>query len=411
MKALISVLTSCLVSFSVASSASDNIPKTTNIGVEVAGNDYVGDWVGLKAFDSRGLNIEGLTNVFDEQPIDKINKEKLSSAADFLTEGHKRLLELNPTHYLPVYNSLRTVEFPDKVVRDLSNDPKSTVFPFLVPSEGKHYIVNHMNRFRGGESFSREHSQVAITERGRFRTDFKDEILFRPDFANNLRGYYRQTVTSGKYAGTILLLHEPFDSSISNRVSWLITPRDTNPKKEEVTGDHPAPFTFGLRTRDSYDMYNGSDDTYSYKLLGKETKLIPYNSVKFLKKGPLDRFFMQDHLNPEYTRYEYHRVWVVEATLNEGKKNLYDKRVFYIDEDSYMIVAVDYYHDGRLWRLGEGHMVFTPHNQVAFHAAEVVYDFDEKDYVVTSLIADTEGFDHSFSKPASYFSPSDLMKR
>ena len=59
------------------------------------------------------------------------------------------------------------------------------------------------------------------------------------------------------------------------------------------------------------------------------------------------------HLNPAYTRYELHRVWGVESTLAKGKRHVYGKRTFYLDEDSWAAVLTDSY-DGRgeLWRVG-----------------------------------------------------------
>jgi hypothetical protein len=48
-------------------------------------------------------------------------------------------------------------------------------------------------------------------------------------------------------------------------------------------------------------------------------------------------------MNPDLERWELHRVWVVEATLKEGKRHIYAKRVIYVDEDSWIIVATDQY--------------------------------------------------------------------
>ena len=42
-------------------------------------------------------------------------------------------------------------------------------------------------------------------------------------------------------------------------------------------------------------------------------------------------------------RWELHRVWVVEATLKPGKRHIYHKRTFYVDEDSWAAVAADSY--------------------------------------------------------------------
>lgn len=48
----------------------------------------------------------------------------------------------------------------------------------------------------------------------------------------------------------------------------------------------------------------------------------------FLKAGAIE---------PQYVRYEKHRVWVVEATLKPGARHVYGKRRFYLDEDTWQI--------------------------------------------------------------------------
>jgi hypothetical protein len=58
-------------------------------------------------------------------------------------------------------------------------------------------------------------------------------------------------------------------------------------------------------------------------------------------------------VNPDVLRWELHRVWVVDAKLRPGKRHLYARRVFYLDEDSWAALLSDQY-DGRgqLYRVG-----------------------------------------------------------
>ena len=70
-----------------------------------------------------------------------------------------------------------------------------------------------------------------------------------------------------------------------------------------------------------------------------------------------DDLLKPNHLNPDLVRWELHRVWVVEATLREGKRHVYSKRVFYLDEDSWAAVASDEYDArGQLYRAGFAYM-------------------------------------------------------
>ena len=47
--------------------------------------------------------------------------------------------------------------------------------------------------------------------------------------------------------------------------------------------------------------------------------------------------------NPDYLRYELHRVWVLEATQKDGFRMEQARRVFYADEDSWIFLMADIY--------------------------------------------------------------------
>ena len=71
---------------------------------------------------------------------------------------------------------------------------------------------------------------------------------------------------------------------------------------------------------------------------------MPYNSYKMHSDQVKHKTLLTPgHLNSDYMRYELHRVWVVEANLKEGTSHIYAKRVFYIDEDSWQVLAVEPY--------------------------------------------------------------------
>ena len=48
-------------------------------------------------------------------------------------------------------------------------------------------------------------------------------------------------------------------------------------------------------------------------------------------------------MNPELLRYELHRVWVIEAQLKAEFDHAFHRRIFYIDEDSWIAVGADLY--------------------------------------------------------------------
>ncbi len=64
-------------------------------------------------------------------------------------------------------------------------------------------------------------------------------------------------------------------------------------------------------------------------------------------------------MNPDMIRWELHRVWVVEATLKPGKRHIYQKRIFYFDEDSWVAHSSDEYDArGELFKGTYGYTAF-----------------------------------------------------
>jgi hypothetical protein len=60
---------------------------------------------------------------------------------------------------------------------------------------------------------------------------------------------------------------------------------------------------------------------------------------------------MPHHLNPNYVRWELHRVWVVEAPLAPGHRHEAVRNMYYIDEDSWQAVLGDRWDSkGQLWK-------------------------------------------------------------
>ena len=138
--------------------------------------------------------------------------------------------------------------------------------------------------------------------------------------------------------------------------------------------------------------------------------IVPYNSYKLtdtaLKYSDIIR---QGHINPDYTRYETHRVWVVEATLKAGTSHLYAKRVFYIDEDSWFVLLTDKYDNaGKLWRTAEQHNINLYNQATFFPTAEVHHDLQNGRYIAMGLRNQEKVFLRGLKKTSSDFTPQAL---
>jgi hypothetical protein len=153
-------------------------------------------------------------------------------------------------------------------------------------------------------------------------------------------------------AGEILLSKSPFDyTKYPDKASWQYMPGQRRVRRApSIAYDTPNPSFGGYATYDDAYMFNGQIDRYNWSLIGLKETFIPYNSYKH-DLAPLDDLIMAHHWNPKYVRWELHRTWVVEATLKEGKRHCYGKRVLYIDEDSWSASIHDKYDmRGNLWR-------------------------------------------------------------
>ena len=217
-----------------------------------------------------------------------------------------------------------------------------------------------------------------------------------------------------RLAGTILMVHETLNQVADPRRAWVYNTGQRRVRRApNVAYDNPGTASDGMRTSDQLDMFNGAIDRYDWKLVGKKELYVPYNSYKLHSDGLKVKDIVTPlHINQEHSRYELHRVWVVEATLKKGKRHIYAKRRLYIDEDSWGALVVDQY-DGqnRLWRVSEAHSINYYDVQAFWSTLEVHMDILSGRYLAHGLDNENEMYDFSFvSKPGNY-TPSSLRRR
>src|SRR3546814_17968816 len=71
---------------------------------------------------------------------------------------------------------------------------------------------------------------------------------------------------------------------------------------------------------------------------------VPYDNFKI--NDPAIKYkdlIKPNTINPDYERYELHRVWILEGTLKDGVRHIYNKRRLYADEDTWMALWADNY--------------------------------------------------------------------
>jgi hypothetical protein len=179
-----------------------------------------------------------------------------------------------------------------------------------------------------------------------------------------------------------------------------------------VAYDNPGTAADGMRTSDQFDMFNGAPDRYNWKLVGKKEIYVPYNcydlhSDKLKHKDILTPL----HINPEYPRYELHRVWVVDATLKEGTSHLYKRRTLYVDEDSWQILLVDQYDKrDQLWRVSEGFVINYYDVPMLWTTLEVHTDLQAGRYLAIGLDNEYDMYRFDIERTLEDYTPAALRR-
>lgn len=408
----------------------------TPTGAEKAGNadGSIPAWTGGLTQAPAGSNTgQGYVDPFaGEKALYTVNAGNFKQYAAHLSHGYRAMLAKYPDFSMTVYPSHRTAALPQSEYAQirkeavevslaadsngLSGYEKSSV-PFPVPKTGVEVLFNHFVRFRTG-GYQYFPTEMVVQSNGNF-TPIRREVkaIMASAMGNpepNRLYYYLGKVTSPEsVAGGQTLIHEPIDQTREARLAWTYNPGQRRVlRAPEAAYDSPLGTSDGLRTYDTIDMYNGATDKYDWKLVGKKEMLVPYNTYKLANRSLKYKDIIQaNHLNQDLLRYEMHRVWVVEATLKPSERHIYAKRVFYVDEDSWSILAADLY-DGRgeLWRVQEAHSLQRYDVLSAIHISEVIYDLQARRYVVYGLENEERGATFGLTAKLTDFSPSALRR-
>ncbi|MCD7037678.1 MULTISPECIES: DUF1329 domain-containing protein [Pseudomonas] len=378
----------------------------TGVGAEMTGNAdgtipaYTG---GLKAIPAEYKTGDSFRPdpFANEKPRLVITGQDLAKHKDKLTATSQALLTRYPTYRLDVYPTHRTVALPKSVLETtalnavggktgaggLALENVLPGVPFPIPSDGYEAMWNHLLRYQGValsnkyDSWNVDSSGAAsLSTTGNFVVEYPlynssrptgpvapDEVYYRTKF---------QYTGPARRAGEALLLMDAVDPTKQPRRGWLYLPGQRRVKlAPELAYDTPNPSTAGTATYDDSFLFSGAMDRYDFKLAGKKELYVPYNTYKFSYHKTTADVTTPNHVNPDLLRWELHRVWVVEATLKPGKRHIYSKRTFYLDEDSWIALASDEY-DGRgqLYRGGFANLTYSYDVQAPEAINQVLYD-------------------------------------
>lgn len=374
----------------------------------------------------------------DDKPLFEITSKNYKEYAQYLTPGLQKLFEIYPeTYRMPVYQTRRTASNPQwvydqakvnavnaELVQD-GNGVKNaaSAVPFPIPKSGVEAIWNHLLRYRG-QAVRRFGGQAAPTASGAFTVIGFDEVLLikysgkdvTPEslFEENILFKFKQKVTvPARLAGTALLVHETMDQVKAPRQAWTYNTGQRRVRRApNIAYDAPGTAADGLRTTDDFDMFNGAPDRYNWELKGKQELYVAYNSYELHSdKYKYEDILKPGHINPDLTRFEKHRVWVVEANLKEGLRHIYEKRVFFIDEDSWQIQVADMYDNrGELYRVNVAHGVNYYDVPTHWSTLDVNHDLNSRRYLAVGLDNEEKMYDFSVELKDREFTPQALRK-
>ncbi len=377
----------------------------------------------------------------NDKPLFTITAQNYTQYADKLTPGQIAMFKKYPDSFrMPIYKSRRTASFPQRTYdMTIKNARTGTLvadgegvadvaegFPFPLPyntsDPAKAAIWNHKMKYKGHGGV-RYNNQAAPTARGAWTLiKLREELLgkyWKPgstlaDLNNILLYFYQEVEAPARLAGSVLLVHETLNQLEQPRQAWVYNPGQRRVRRApNVAYDNPGTASDGLRTSDMTDMFNGALDRFDWELVGKKIIYIPYNAYK-LHAADLDfkKLVTPRHLNPDFMRYEPHRVWVVEATLKSGKRHINQRRTFYLDEDSWQIVLIDHYDKrGELWRYSEGHSINYYEVPLLWTTIETHNDLQNGRYLAVGL--DNHDPVNTFNQDLNEtdFTPQALRKR
>ena len=421
----------------------------TPFGSPVAGNEAgtIPAWTGGLTTPPAGYRGSGQHHIDpfpDDQELFSVDARNAEEHAEHLTDGLRAMLDTYPTTFrIPVYQSRRTHAVPDWVAE---NTRKNAVtarvvadgagiagayggYPFPIlhgNDEDKAYqaIWNHLTRWRG-ISGTRRASEVAVQRNGDYSlVTSQQEVFFNffnpegsEETIDNVIFYYLSfTLSPPRLAGGAILVHETMNQQIDPRNGWGYNAGQRRVRRAPNLGyDSPIAAADNLRTADDTDIFNGALDRYNWRYEGMREIYVPYNNYRIGEQGtPYSEILGVSHVNPDLTRWELHRVHVVEATLREGARHIYAKRRFYIDADSWNILLADQY-DGRgeLWRVTFGIAKNYYELPGTWTVLEVFHDLQARRYHVQGLDTEepnTRIFTDAIPNPRE-FSPAALRRR
>jgi len=373
----------------------------------------------------------------DDKPRLRIDAGNWQQHADKLDDGVKEFFRRHPdTFYMDVYPTRRSACFEDwvyrntieramnpRIVNDLGVEGAHAQVPFPIPKTGVEAMWNVL--LAPDVAYSHFPTDAWLVDAaGRVtRTALQAIDSAKPYWDDSLSEVpaddpfwtlIARTIDPAAQMGTMQMRHQFLRADMKTPLAWTYLPGQRRVRlAPEFSYDGVTTTTGGLLLYDEINGFDGKMDRYDFKLVGRQEMYVPYNMYTH-EQAPIEDLHRPNHVNPEMIRWELHRVWVVDATLKPGERHVQQRKLFYIDEDSWnMLLFVGYDHSG------------APHHYIQFRGIQEyerpifyaksmdVYDFNKRSYLIMnrSISPGLSGREARESYPGSFFTPGALAGR
>lgn len=375
----------------------------------------------------------------DDKALFSIDASNVDKYKDKLSEGQQTLIRTLKGYRMDVYPTRRSCGYADEIYQHTAQNARvarlaeggwqlenavgrGVLFP--IPKNGAEAVWNHKLRFQGAGRI--EHYSTLFSARsGDFSQLAQNQWVAYPihdpamksfeDLKKSEAKILNEVVSPAARAGEMILVHWFMDRGSD---AWLYFPGQRRVRRApSFAYDNPVPGYENLETVDQYPMYAGAMDRYDWKLVGKKEMYIPYNNWKLIDKSRKYKdIYLPDYVNRDLMRYELHRVWVVEATLKEGMRHIFPRRVMYIDEDSWTLILTDLYDaQGKIWRVQEASLWVAPEIPACVSQEFVGYDLNVGRYIAETATQEHPPTDWLAGREGrinpNMFSPDELRRR
>jgi Protein of unknown function (DUF1329) len=371
-----------------------------------------------------------------DKPLFTITPQNAAQYADKLTEGSQGLLKKYPSFKINVYPTRRTAAAPQwvydntfknatRATMDPSGDlgpfPKGAYggIPFPIPKTGEEAVWNHLLRWTT-PGYLTAPVLVRVTPEGKAIT--VSEVAAWSRFP-----YYDPNGSLEKWQASpdVRLTRVDTSGPPLRAGEKLLQRNDINDAKSQtwvyLTGqrrvrrlplnccDVPTPVSGGILNFDEVEVFSNSIGRYDWKLAGKREMYVPYNTNSYHQATSLGQLMGASTLNPDFMRFELHRVWVVEGTLKPGQRHVAPRVRLYLDEDTWIAAAGERWDaQGQLSKVTFNLPTVFPSGPGTIVAGYVSYDMIGGGYFASAYLPRDRQVDLKAPLPERLFTPESL---